>query len=88
MLALLGCGAVQDELGDTSQEIIGGVVDNGNAAVVAFAENGSAFCTGTLIGRLTVLTAAHCVDGVRAGTNRSSPSCWAPTPRSPRAPSR
>ncbi len=53
------------------QEIIGGVVDNGDPAVIAFAENGSALCTATLIGRLTVLTAAHCVDGVRANAQLS-----------------
>ncbi|MGQ0506404.1 MAG: S1 family peptidase [Myxococcaceae bacterium] len=87
LFALLwACGPVEDDAEiafyETSQEIVGGVTDEGDPAVVAFAESGSAFCTGTLIGKMTVLTAAHCMAGLQAnaphsvlfGTRTSAPT--------------
>jgi uncharacterized protein (TIGR03382 family) len=41
--------------------IVNGVVDNGHPAVGRLMQAGAGFCTATLVGSRTVLTAAHCV---------------------------
>jgi secreted trypsin-like serine protease len=101
LVALLaGCGPAAPgsaELGQLRQDIIGGTLTNGDPAVVALAQlysmqGGtyvSQFCTGTLIGPRTILSAGHCVDhGLDAptggnpsiiavvGPDSSSPQQW------------
>jgi Trypsin len=48
------------EAGSVSEDIVGGRVDAGHAAVVAVGDEGGAFCTGTVVSKRTVLTAGHC----------------------------
>lgn len=90
--AVLGSACGQLELpsaepsASTSQEIIGGTVTMGDPAVVAlvvgYGNRFSQYCTGSLIGPKTVLTAAHCIyaQGQNApysiafGTYASNPS--------------
>ena len=70
VVALVGCASEQSEsrapeqgaaLASFESEIINGTVDTGHPAV---GEVDSGNCTATLIGRRTVLTAAHCVNGL------------------------
>jgi hypothetical protein len=85
------CGEVErapevEAVGQQRQEIIGGTITMGDPAVVALTVGASgrysSFCTGTLIGPKTVLTAAHCIFAqgrsapyaVTFGTYSSSPS--------------
>ncbi len=85
-LASIGCAAQTDS--DASDEdvetsataIVGGQTTTGYAAVGALTQRGQAFCTGTLVDKRVVVTAAHCLQGLRAssvrfvlGPNASSP---------------
>jgi hypothetical protein len=71
-LALPACGAdpVGAELPLTpdGDAIVGGQSYSGLPAVGALVSADQAFCTGTLIAPRTVLTAAHCLTSVSAGT--------------------
>jgi len=72
-----GCAA---ELGDadtadedveaTSSSIVGGQATNAYPAVGALTRGGSSFCTGTVVAKRVVVTAAHCLEGVRASSIR------------------
>lgn len=80
--ALTGCGVPTEEpravepgaaLESRSAEIINGYVDNGHPSVGLVYPSG---CTGTLVGRRTVITAAHCVDyNYQYGSFCSGNSC-------------
>ncbi|MGA9526059.1 MAG: trypsin-like serine protease [Myxococcaceae bacterium] len=71
-LALGGCGPtgqdapVSSELTTEAKEIVGGSVNNGDPEVfmlmMHYDDGTGSSCTATLIGKSTLLTAAHCVD--------------------------
>ncbi|MCA9537873.1 MAG: trypsin-like serine protease [Myxococcales bacterium] len=67
-LALAGCsvGAATDGTSSQANTIVGGQPEAGYAAVGALMWEGEAFCTGTLVAPNAVLTAAHCLEDVRA----------------------
>lgn len=74
----VGCGEVgpldeQDELGSTSQKIVGGqstVISNFPWQVSLQSLSGSHFCGGSIVADKWVLTAQHCVDGQTASSLR------------------
>ncbi len=85
-LGSAGCAAIaDDEPGEeeaeaTAAAIVGGQATTGYAAVGALTQRGASFCTGTVVAKRLVVTAAHCLDGVRAsnirfvlGPNASAP---------------
>lgn len=73
-LLVCACGEAASEGSSTEQDIVGGVVDEEDPAVVAIniESTGLAVCSGTLIAPDVVLTAGHCPETgiwVRRGTN-------------------
>lgn len=56
-----------DRLAQRADRIIGGTDAPDDIAVVELVRNNEGFCTGTLIGAKTVITAAHCVNGLVPG---------------------
>ncbi len=64
-LVAVGCGlpaGSADEVQSQRDEIVGGMTDTADPAVVALTVQGQEFCTGTLVAPMTVLTAAHCIN--------------------------
>lgn len=60
--------------------IVGGQPTSGYAAVGALTRGGAPFCTGTLVTSRAVVTAAHCLEGLRASSVRFAlgPNGFAP----------
>ena len=60
------------EVEDAERPVVNGKTDNGHAAVGALISGGTSACTATLVGKHTVVTAAHCVcDGANPCKLRS-----------------
>lgn len=69
-LSSVGCTSLGPELGSSQSAITDGSEYSGHPAIgLLVTDIGGGYislCTGTLIGSKTVLTAAHCVDGVKS----------------------
>lgn len=61
-LATLGCGAEGLELGARRHAIVNGQPYSGHPSVGELQIGMSGLCTATLVGKRTVLTAAHCIE--------------------------
>jgi V8-like Glu-specific endopeptidase len=70
--AVTACGSAQESTGSSAQSIIGGAHDAADPAVVlvnADAGDGTGWwCTGSVIAKRVVLTAAHCVEDATSST--------------------
>ncbi len=84
--ASMGCAAEaadetnDEEVASTSSAIVGGQTTTEYDAVGALTQRGRSFCTGTVVAKRLVVTAAHCLQDVQAanvrfalGPNASSP---------------
>lgn len=65
-VAGVGCQAGADlgedpSVGQSSQAIVNGALSEDDEQVVALVYHGKQFCTGTVVGKRTVVTAAHCL---------------------------
>ena len=60
-LTIVGWGATDEQ----ANAIVNGITDANHRYVVGVGGNTRAFCTGTVISRRTVLTAGHCIGGVK-----------------------
>jgi V8-like Glu-specific endopeptidase len=67
LLLTAGCGGPDPEPGLELQPIVNGQQDSGHPQVGHLSSGAETLCTATVIGRRTVLTAAHCV--TRTGPN-------------------
>ncbi len=65
LMVFIGCVdapvLLEEEVGSQDAPIVNGSVDTGHPAVGALHSGNKAACTATLVGKRTVLTAAHCV---------------------------
>jgi hypothetical protein len=63
LLLLAGCGEAEpfEGVASVTQAIVNGTPDSGHPSVGALWTPSGMLCTGTLVGRRTVLTAAHCL---------------------------
>jgi len=63
LILSLGChpDMLPPELAQVEIPVVNGKTDNGHLAVGALISGGSSACTATLVGKHTVVTAAHCV---------------------------
>jgi secreted trypsin-like serine protease len=90
LVATLGGCAVDSTDADTdltdveasSDAIVGGQPTSGYAAVGALTRDGAPFCTGTVVTKRAVVTAAHCLAGQSASRIRFA---LGPSARSPQA---
>lgn len=83
LAATSGCSSAQaEDVEESESSIIGGTATTKYEAVGALvdAEDGEPFCTGTVIAARRVLTAAHCLVGLRAANVRFvlGPNAYAP----------
>ena len=58
---LAGCTPAPTDTAAVTSPITHGTTDEGHPAVTALLRKGKVVCTGVLVGRHTVLTAAHCI---------------------------